>query len=119
MRLPERYKQTVYVSNETYFGSGKYDVPYELKGIVTPKGDAMVYGGGVAIQQNNTLLKFEAKLKGVELITQNSFIWIKKVPNIASELADFTHRVVSRDASTNMWFVSIECKSAQGNFPIL
>lgn len=118
MRLPERYKQTIYVSNESSFGSGEYDDPYSLRCIITPKSDGAIYGGGVTIQQNNVELKFESRLKGVELITQNSLIWIKRKP-IVEGMDDFTHNVVSRDATTNMWFVSIECKSAKENFPIL
>lgn len=119
MRLPERYKQTIYVSNETYFGSEEYDKPYVLKGIVTPKSDSALYGGGVVTQQNNVELKFESKLEGVKQITQNTRIWIKREPDENQDYSNYTHVVVSRDTTTHQWFATIECRSATENFPFL
>lgn len=119
MRLPERYKQNIYISNETFFGSQSYKEPYLLRGIVSPKGDTTLLGGGVAIQQGNVEIKFESNLKGVEHITQNSLIWIKKKPDHTEKKGDFTHVVVSREATTHGWFVVIDCKSAKENFPIV
>lgn len=119
MRLPERYKKTIYVSDETSFGSGTFNEPFAMRGLVTPKSDYTVYGGGIAIQQNSIELKFESGLVGIDKFTQNSRVWINKVPNPDVYGEDYTHRVISRDATTNQWFVTIECRSAIENFPLL
>lgn len=117
MRLPERYKQTIYVSNETFFGSGDFNEPYKLRCLVTPKSDNILYGGGTTTEQNNVELKFESNLKGVELITKNSLIWVKRKPN--NKLSNFTHVVVSRDLTTNQWFYTVECRSSTIDIPII
>ncbi len=119
MRLQERYKQTVYVANETFFGSQEYEEPYPLRFIVTPKSDNVYYAGGTSTEQNNVELKIESKIKGVEKITQNSLIWVRKKPDPLRNNADNTHKVVSRDATTHGWFVTIECKSTKGDAPIV
>jgi hypothetical protein len=119
VRIPERYKQTVYVANETYFGSGTYGEPYALRGQVSPKVSTIIIGIGIQVQQNNVEIKFENNVKGVEHITQNSRFWIKKKPNELEEGADFTHTVAGRNASTHDWFVTVECESATGDFPIV
>lgn len=119
MRLPERFKQTVYVSNETFFGSGEWETPYPMRAIVTPKSDRSVYGGGVVVRQNNIEIKFESNLKDIELITQNSKFWVKRIPNPTQNGGDFTHETISRDLTTNQQFVVIECRSATDNFPLI
>lgn len=119
MRLPERYKQTIYVSNETEFDSGEYTEPYELMGIFTPKGDNITYGGGIAIQGNYDSLKFESSLKGARLITQNSKLWIKRKPLSENFMSDHTHTVVGRESTANGWFITINCKSNNVDVPIV
>ena len=119
MRMPERYKQTIYVANEDFFGSGEYQEPYPLRCQVSPKVSTVIIGVGIEVQQNNVELKFESNVKGIEKITQNSHFWIKKKPNPIEEGADFTHTVVGRNSSTHDWFVTIECESATGDFPIV
>ena len=119
MRIPERYKQTVFVSNETFFGSGDYGEPYALRGQVSPKVSTIIVGIGIQVQQNNVEIKFESNVKGIGHITQNSRFWIKKKPDVAEGGADFTHTIVGRNASTHDWFIVIECESATGDFPIV
>lgn len=117
MRLPERYKQTIWVSNETYLDSGEFKTPYKIRGLFTPKSDLVDYGGGVQIQGNRDQIKFESKLKGAQEINQNSLLWIKREPN--SSKSNATHRVSGRLPTTSGWFITIECESTSVDVPII
>lgn len=119
MRLPERYKQTIYIAHETYYGSGEYQEPQPMRCIVTPKADRIIIGGGISSELNYVDLKFESRTKGVDLITQNSHVWIKKKPNKDEEGADFTHEITGRATTTHNWFIIIEAKNVKGNTPIV
>lgn len=119
MRLPERYKQTIYVAYETFFGSGVYEEPKPLRCIVSPKTDRVFLTGGVTSELNYVDLKFESKLKAAQSITQNTHIWIKKKPDVEAGGADFTHEVTGRASTAHDWFVIIEAKSVKGNNPIV
>lgn len=87
--------------------------------MVTPKSDYTVSGGGVMTQQNSVDLKLESRVNGIEDITQNSKVWINKTPKAISLGDDFTHVITSRDTTTNRWFITIGCRSAKENFPVL
>lgn len=119
MRIPERYKQTIYIANETYYGSGDYEEPYALRCMVSPKSDRVILGGGVSSEMNYVDLQFESRLKGVENITQNSHVWIKRKPDPELEGADFTHEITGRASTAHDWFVIIEAKNVKGNTPII
>lgn len=119
MRLPERYKQTIYVANETFYGSGVYSDPYPLRCIVSPKSDRLILGGGIRSEMNFVDLQFESTTNGVQEITQNSHIWIKQEPNEELDGADFTHEVTGRSSTPHDWFVVIEAKNVKGNTPIV
>lgn len=119
MRLPERYKQTIYISNETYINSGDFKEPIKVRGIFTPMSDTITYGGGVEIQGNTDEIKFESKHSFIKDITQNSRIWIKRVPDKEVDGEDYTHKVIGRHTTTNSWFVVIQCKSTAIDSPIV
>lgn len=119
MRLPERYKQTIYIAHETHYGSGVYGNPEPMRCIVSPKTDRVFLSGGITSELNYVDLKFESRLKAAHLITQNSHIWIKKKPDKELDGADFTHEVTGRASTAHDWFVIIEAKSVKGNTPIV
>lgn len=118
MRLPERYKQTVYIQNEAFEGSGEWLEPYALKGIVTPINDTLAMGG-VTVQGNTDDVKFESGLAGVGLINQNSRIWIRREPDENVDNTNYTHTVLGRSPTTNGWFITIHCNSALVDVPII
>lgn len=119
MKLPKRFMEWIYISNETKFGSEEYEKPYKIKGLFIPKGDRLIDGGGIMIQQNTDKIQFESNTKGVELITQNSKLWVKRVPNEELLGSDYTHNVTARSANTTGSFVTIDCQSTRENVPIL
>ena len=118
MRLPERFKQNIYVQNETYKNSGDWLEPFIIRGLVTPINDTLATGG-VSVQGNTDDIKFESTLKNVELITQDSRIWIKSKPDLEVDNANYTHEVVGRSPTTNGMFITIHCRSASVDVPIL
>lgn len=119
LRLPNRFKQTFYVSNEIIFGSNEYDEPYTIRGLYIPSGETMLLGGGVMIQQNTDTVLFESSLKNVKDITQNSLFWIKREPNDLLFGEDFTHRVIGRQATSNSMFIVISLESVSQDVPVI
>lgn len=118
MRLPERYKQLIYIQNETYPASGDWLEPFTLRGLVTPINDTIAIGG-INVQGNTDDVKFESSLNGVELINQNSRIWINRKPDDSVDNTNFTHKVLGRSNTTNGMFITIHCDSASVNNPVL
>lgn len=118
MRLPERYKQTLFIQNETFLGSDVWLEPYKLRGIVTPTND-MLERGGVSVQGNTDDIKFESGLPGAEIINQNSRIWIRREPDENVDNTNYTHTVLGRSPTTNGWFITIHCKSSSVDVPIV
>ncbi len=89
-----------------------------MRGIITPKSDYIVSGGGVMTQQNSVELKFESNIKGIKDITQNTKVWINITPSDNGG-SDSTHTITGRNTTTNRWFVTIDCRSNKENYPIL
>jgi hypothetical protein len=119
MRLPERYKQTIYIANETWYGSDTYDPPFKMRGIVSPKENTLLIGGGVQQEQNSVIIQFESDATNVHTITTNSHVWLRKTPDPSQDGGDFTHAIVSRDTTAHSWYITIEARSVAGNTPII
>lgn len=119
MRLPNRFKRTFHVANETRFSSDEFEEPYKIRGLFIPKGESVIMGGGVTIQGNSDTILFESNLKGVREITQNSKFWINRKPIDIHFGGDNTHFVTGRQATSNRLFIVISLETQGQNMPIL
>lgn len=117
MRIPNRWKRTVYISNLIPNGQGQYDDPKPIKALFFPKGELSFYGGGVNGQGNTDELHFESKVKLARTITQDTKIWINRKPNANG--TDPTHRVKGRSGDLTGGFIVINCESTTVNVPIV
>lgn len=117
--LPKRLKQNIYVSNETYYGSGEYEKPFMLKGIVSSKPQNLIIDSGTNITQYNNIVTFEYQEANGKGITDNSHFWLRRVPSEEQDGADFTHTVRGTDIKPNNQYIEIELRGAFGNTPII
>ncbi len=111
--------QDVYVASEIKYGKGEYAEPVLISGLVSPKVDMFLEGGGTKLEQNRETVQFDANAPNAESITENSHFWIRRKPDPTKQGGDWTHIVRGRDGSSTSWFISIEVQSVAGNTPIV
>lgn len=117
--LPKRFKQDIYISNETFYGSGEYIEPFVLQGIVASKAQNLIVDSGTNITQYNNIVTFEYDVANGKGITDNSHFWIRRIPNEEQNGADFTHTVRGTDIKPNNQYMEIELRGVAGNTPII
>ena len=108
--LNKRFQRNVYISNETYFGSGNYEEPKKYKMLVSPMREGINLGGGIETQYNTCELKVESNIKGINEITQNSKVWIDNVPKVEKQGQDYNFEVIGKRINTTGFITSIGCR---------
>ena len=110
-RLGERFKQTVYMAHETYYGSGEYNQPLKYRVLVKPMREGVISGGGIENQYNTVELQIETRVKNTKKITENTKVWINKIPDEAKLGRDSNYKVIGTNVNTTGYLLSIGCRS--------
>lgn len=116
--LPRRFLKPIYVSNETEYGSGEYEEPILLYGLVSDKPQNLIGDSGVKITQYNSIVRFEYNEANAKKITDTSHFWIRRVPREEQDKADFTHTVRGTLITEDDQYIKVELRGVAGNTPI-
>lgn len=116
MRLRERDRQDIYVSNSD--GYGEYHAPMKFKGTVSGVNSFVRDEKSIILDEFDEMVTFlleEVKGHG---ISKTSIFWIRKKPDVDKGYSDYTHGIKGIVTSPDSQFVFIVLKGTEGYNPL-
>jgi hypothetical protein len=119
MRLLNRNKQPIFISSETFQGSGEYKDPVEYRGIISSVNSFVREATGIIVDEFDEMVTFEVKDIVGKRIVKTSHFWLRKEPDEVQLGSDYTHDVKGITVSPNNQFVMIVLSGTDGYNPIM